>query len=883
MASIQVSAREPLPSVLRDVLNRRERTYEALKNAKVLTGTDYERREKECDKMSFLPELDADDTKASIYYTRIKWTRYCREKKVKDWRKALRKTKCTKGTMMQFLTWICENYVLPKLRRGIRTKRKTINQYWRDFKMLYRRANGEHADANDSYEVNKYINGFLTDHYKLDIMPKSKPVAGPDELLLALSHHWACDESVFPIEDDRLDVAAITLFLAYTGGRPAEFVDASKGDASKDPLGEAEETTERDAPVDNLDDSSPSDDLYETSNDLSDEELFNSYEEDLFDSDDDCWAEKDDDFLEDEQLFDSDNEGEVEDGSILNKFKINDRSADSGYSSDDSDAVVTDDRMDCYPVEISNENDLPPSDNDIPMLDYVDEKIRSCKALCYEDIELWIVQNLKPGGRDLLVMEVFLRHHKGVDNKPKPTIFLFRENDLPILCPISHLLARAIRDDAILADGWNEPDKFFKTDLRRTGRPAIPVRWKPALLKRPVFRLSVKENGLWIKSETEPFPYSKFNFYLKRIGRGINLTDILTSYCFRRGMLNAVDDTGKVAVRDQVARQQPLMGTFNGAYINERVRLNVQDAYLNGEITEDGLTRVFTHMSVRRRLVGRSKAPSSLVDQAISEDRSIAILRQQVDANHRRLKAKYKFIRRAPKREIQEHNKLQSQLKSEKKSLEETVHDVYNQECERRAYNEMMRMQLNPSMIEEPIKELDQSPKVEHRLIERTQLAKILCDFSLYLSPQQIVTRKVTAIVLFIALASRRECQTRQPRRSLAVSEHPIKQESPCPTPQSQREQFPLICKKTQCILCLGDTRLSYEERTRTFSRVSHMMTHVQNVHHLDRMVANTPVICVHPVCISCNVVLENKDDFKNHVARVHKIRLRAEPSNSCF
>jgi hypothetical protein len=41
------------------------------------------------------------------------------------------------------------------------------------------------------------------------------------------------------------------------------------------------------------------------------------------------------------------------------------------------------------------------------------ELLRSCKALCYEDVRLWIVQ-------DLLAIEVTFSHHKGVDKKPKP-------------------------------------------------------------------------------------------------------------------------------------------------------------------------------------------------------------------------------------------------------------------------------------------------------------------------------------------------------------------------------------------------------------------------------------------------------------------------------
>ena len=54
---------------------------------------------------------------------------------------------------MLFLRWIYQEYIAKKRKRG---KRKTINQYWRDFKMLYRRVNnGKAVNEDDSKEVVK--------------------------------------------------------------------------------------------------------------------------------------------------------------------------------------------------------------------------------------------------------------------------------------------------------------------------------------------------------------------------------------------------------------------------------------------------------------------------------------------------------------------------------------------------------------------------------------------------------------------------------------------------------------------------------------------------------------------------------------------------------
>ena len=54
--------------------------------------------------------------------------------------------------MMMFFHWICETYIAKKRKKG---KRKSVSQYRRDFKMLYRRVNGKFVDANDSNKVVK--------------------------------------------------------------------------------------------------------------------------------------------------------------------------------------------------------------------------------------------------------------------------------------------------------------------------------------------------------------------------------------------------------------------------------------------------------------------------------------------------------------------------------------------------------------------------------------------------------------------------------------------------------------------------------------------------------------------------------------------------------
>ena len=48
-----------------------------------------------------------------------------------------------------------------------------------------------------------------------------------DDLLLLLYHHWVLCKQVYPDEEQRVLVAMLFLFAAYTGCRPVSLVDAS--------------------------------------------------------------------------------------------------------------------------------------------------------------------------------------------------------------------------------------------------------------------------------------------------------------------------------------------------------------------------------------------------------------------------------------------------------------------------------------------------------------------------------------------------------------------------------------------------------------------------------------------------------------------------------
>ncbi len=241
-------------------------------------------------------------------------------------------------------------------------------------------------------DVLKYINTTLKEKFHLDDQPATKPVMSVDDLFLGLTHHWSRDRSTFPTEDDRLDLPTIMLFQAYTACRPAELVDGTKCRGATDPLLDDSDVEDpggdRAADVDaapwgTRQRSKPG--RFESR--IRRKRATSVESESDFDSDADA----------DEPIFDSDDESSGDDTS------------DTEYSDDaNEDVDMLQEKLEACPLTaIAEDSDRK-------------EATRQHKALCYEDIVLWIVKDPNVGGRDVLAMEVFFRHHKGADRKPKP-------------------------------------------------------------------------------------------------------------------------------------------------------------------------------------------------------------------------------------------------------------------------------------------------------------------------------------------------------------------------------------------------------------------------------------------------------------------------------
>ncbi|KAH7016021.1 uncharacterized protein B0I36DRAFT_377759 [Microdochium trichocladiopsis] len=245
--------------------------------------------------------------------------------------------------------------------------------------------------------------------------------------------------------------------------------------------------------------------------------------------------------------------------------------------------------------------------------DFVPPRGPCWKVLCWEDIKLWIIRDpFEDGGRDRLVMTVLFRFHKGHEKEQRPTTFIFIEEDLPLLCPVSHLLAKALAEGVVAHDGYSRAEPFFRTKL---SVPGVQIRWKQEFMHTPVFRQTIKCPEGYTKSD-QPLRKDQLDNNTRNLGRAAGLIDNLTNYDYRRGNLEAIDCKALQAagncrstVRRQVARHKD-DGTFQDFYNNSRTNVVTQDAFL-GRGTRSPYLAIFNQLGLQID----EEAPTTVTDE----------------------------------------------------------------------------------------------------------------------------------------------------------------------------------------------------------------------------------------------------------------------------
>lgn len=306
-------------------------------------------------------------------------------------------------------------------------------------------------------------------------------------------------------------------------------------------------------------------------------------------------------------------------------------------------------------------------------------------------------------------------------------------------------------------------------------------------------------------------------------------------------------------------RHNPNSAVYNGSYINERVRFDVQSAVLERPST-DGVLRMLTHMSLMRD----PRAPVHVPDDvlaALPPDPDITALEQQRE----QLKAgAYRVQGTDVKAEVRRLTAAIGNARSRRRNI---ISEEYRADYFRRRPTEDVEKQISGQEEEEYIE-----PVVELQIPQRTQLAELICTRGTDITPQNAVQRRIQTAELMQALCGCCEVPRRYRLQAALPARPVVKEESFDTNPVSC--VFPLICGKAQCLFCIGDESKDYEVRVGSFCRPAKMMDHVEQV-HLKGKDPEASIECCHPTCKSQGLVLEHLQHFKSHVQTVHGTTLR--------
>ncbi|KAK3692968.1 hypothetical protein B0T22DRAFT_495937 [Podospora appendiculata] len=395
------------------------------------------------------------------------------------------------------------------------------------------------------------------------------------------------------------------------------------------------------------------------------------------------------------------------------------------------------------------------------------------KCLCYEDILLMVVHHPETG-KDTIVMSI-----KFLDSNDLPfrTVFFFTLTRRLIFCLITVIVSLVVHDRAFAAPSLTSVKNVFQTKNRGPVK-CTPLRWKKEWLKRPIFRQSDDSAiapGRNFSDEYKPPPYHKLRDDMARQSLDYGYERPIEPKAGCRGAANAANGNASDAVRDQMMRHDPKWATFNSAYINEKVQFHLQNAVLD-EPAEDSLIGMLSHISLMRD----PRARKDMVPEKVWADMP-------------------------PDPEI-------LALEEERALLKGGQYRITGTENEERRH-------ANGEEEEEHTE-----PAVELHIQERAKLADILCNQPDNLDSPKSLEVRIHAGELMSALCEKRETAKRH-RVGQTAPTGIVKTESPEP------DVFPLLMQRSQCPHCIGDERLTYEERTFKYSRPTVMYDHFDREH----------------------------------------------------
>ena len=335
----------------------------------------------------------------------------------------------------------------------------------------------------------------------------------------------------------------------------------------------------------------------------------------------------------------------------------------------------------------------------------------------------------------------------------------------------------------------------------------------------------------------------------------------------------ADDPNSNDAVRNLIM-DHASSGIFQRNYLSRMIRYHTQAAYRGTDHRSDliqAVNRMSLHIDPRR--------PKELTEaqrQGLRQDTDVKRLINQRDQLFRKIRDDFKFINRAEGHPIHEQYKESKRdvdrlLKAKQRNLLKQIQSEFDFVIPVQDIG--AQLAGDPESFG-PI--LATASPMQYSFKERSRIAAAFSSAGLRPMTGDLNWR-ISIMDDMVSLCTRQERRLRKTYRSrklhvmedtpnnseLDLTSSPIR-----PEPSDlQCLVLPLVCEPTQCLSCLGNTSLPYEERVWKYGSKYSLQCHFDHCHCFK---SGEPCPFPHPEC--ARFIPDNMMHLKNHAARVHRI-----------
>ncbi|KAI5789795.1 hypothetical protein FPQ18DRAFT_261175, partial [Pyronema domesticum] len=444
---------------------------------------------------------------------------------------------------------------------------------------------------------------------------------------------------------------------------------------------------------------------------------------------------------------------------------------------------------------------------------------QNCYKGLKEDMNLSLLRDSFSTGT-ILVLEVTTTYLKGNRNTKEPvTYVLYERRDSPIFCPVLNMLALAFADNAFKEEGITRPEDIYNIQIP-IFRETLSIQWKPEILETPVFQDATRKPEAGdVVSDSDAWSFAGFNYYLKRFGDIAGFPQRLTSYALRIDAANAVDCKFSLHVYNFCllilvgpdftdAQRDQIMGharadVFRRHYMRQMVKVDTQSHFL-GTINRNDLWQTVGLMSAKRDPRAPTTLPHTIINQLEQDSRLVSMNERKLHLFNA-LKKEYKNLTKAgDDNRKKEHQKLTSQIRARKKTLERTALKEYRAKW----FDTVDHAEIQKQLRGEAPSTVDPAPTTYFDWPVRTRIAEFFASYETDKTDDSSETDDSSA--LFGAVRSLRDLCLQEP------SVHKL----------NCRETGKILCP-----FCIASTFVRQSDKDNRFQSIYTLKKHVERRH----------------------------------------------------